>query len=149
MLTTVKQLLAKKGKTVWTVHPDTTVYEAIELMADKNIGSVLVVEKDGSLCGIMSERDYVRKIAIQGKSSRTTPVSDIMTNRVLVVSPNESINRCMSLMTDKHLRHLPVMDGDKIVGVISIGDVVKAVIDDQEFMLGQLETYITGPKSGG
>lgn len=149
MLTTVKQLLAQKGNVVWSVKPDTTVYEAIELMAEKNIGSVLVIDSDGGLCGILSERDYIRKIAIRGKSSRTTPVSEIMTDRVLVVAPNETIDRCMSLMTDKRLRHLPVMDGDKLVGVISIGDVVKAVIDDQEFMLGQLETYITGPKFGG
>lgn len=148
MLTTVRQLLAQKGNDIWTVRPDTTVYAAIALMAEKNIGSVLVVDDGGGLCGIMSERDYVRKIALQGKTSHETPVSAIMTSRVLVVAPDESINRCMGLMTDKHLRHLPVMDGDQLVGVISIGDVVKAVIDDQEFMLDQLETYITGPKFG-
>ena len=144
MKTTVRQVLATKGNDVWTVSPETSVFDALKLMAEKNIGAVLVMTGD-QLCGIMSERDYARKVALDGKTSSTTPVGEIMTGRVLVVHPDQNIDNCMALMTDKHIRHLPVMDGDRLVGIISIGDVVKAIIADHEFMIDQLETYIMGP----
>lgn len=144
MRTTVRQLLDTKSSDLWTVSPDTSVFEALKLMDEKNIGSVLVMT-GGELCGIMSERDYARKVALNGKTSTSTPVAEIMTSRILVIHPDQIIDNCMALMTDKHIRHLPVMDGDEVVGIISIGDVVKAIIADQEFMIDQLETYIMGP----
>lgn len=142
--TTVRQLLATKGQDAWSVHPDTTVFDALKLMADKNIGAVIVLT-GGELCGVLSERDYARKVVLEGKASISTPVSEIMTNPVLIVNPEQTIDKCMALMTDKRLRHLPVVENDQVVGMVSIGDVVKTVIADQEFMLDQLETYITGP----
>jgi CBS domain-containing protein len=143
-MTTVSQLLRNKGGAVWSVSPETSVYHALELMADKNIGAVLVLD-GAKLAGIFSERDYARKIILHGKASKDTPVKDIMTSKVVTVRPDQTIETCMALMTDKHFRHLPVVDGDQVVGVISIGDVVKAVIAEQEFRIEQLESYITGP----
>ncbi len=140
---TVKQLLDEKGREVWTVRPDSTVFDALKLMADKNIGAVVVTDDEG-ICGIMSERDYARKVILRGRSSRTTPVSEIMTERVLVVRPDQTVEECMALMTRKRLRHLPVVEDGKLVGIISIGDVVKAILSEQEFMIDQLETYIMG-----
>jgi len=144
MSKTVQQLLDVKGRKIFTVSPDTTVLDALRLMAKHRIGSVLVQESDGSLCGIMSERDYARKVELQGKTAANTRVSEIMTSRVLVVHPQDPVERCMAQMTSKRLRHLPVVDKDRVVGIISIGDVVRSVIADQEFLLDQLETYIMG-----
>jgi CBS domain-containing protein len=139
----VNDILNVKGFDLWTVHPETTVYDALSLMSNKDIGALLVVENE-QLVGIFSERDYARKVILQGKSSKLTPVKEIMSTRVYFVSPDQSIQECMRLMTDKHFRHLPVMSGEKVLGVISIGDVVKAIITDQEFTIDQLERYISG-----
>ena len=142
MLKTVKQILEDKGHQIWSVSPDDNVYDALTLMAEKNIGALLVLE-DYQLVGIISERDYARKVVLRGKTSMDTPVREIMTPRVLYVRTNQSIEDCMAIMTDKHIRHLPVFEEDELVGVISIGDVVKAIISHQEFMIEQLENYIT------
>jgi CBS domain-containing protein len=139
----VSQLLAAKGRDVWSVTPDTIVFDALQLMADRNVGAVLVVEDDG-LVGVFSERDYARKIILKGKSSKEMPVSDIMTSRVVCVGPDQSVEECMGLMTDKRVRHLPVIDGETLVGIVSIGDVVKAIIADREEAIEQLEQYING-----
>ena len=140
---TVAHLLADKGSDVYAVAPDDSVYAALELMAEKGTGAVLVMA-DAKLVGILSERDYARKVILQDRSSRDTPVADIMTARVSVVSPDRSVEECMALMTDKQIRHLPVVDGDTVVGVVSVGDVVKAAISEREFMIEQLERYISG-----
>jgi CBS domain-containing protein len=140
---TVSDLLQGKGHRVWSVAPETSVYQALELMADKDIGAVLVLE-GGRIAGIFSERDYARKIILKGKASRETPVREIMTSNVLFIRPEQSVAECMALMTNKHIRHLPVLAGDELIGMISIGDVVKAIIDEQEFMIEQLENYISG-----
>ena len=140
---TVSRILNEKGNRIWSVSPDTMVFDALNLMAEKNLGAVLVIE-GGKIAGIFSERDYARKVILKGKSSKETLVKEIMTEDVLFVRPNHSIEECMALMTDKHIRHLPVIDGEQLVGVISIGDVVKAVISDQEYTIKQLENYITG-----
>jgi CBS domain-containing protein len=140
---TVSDLLQGKGHRVWSVAPETSVYQALELMADKDIGAVLVLE-GGRIAGIFSERDYARKIILKGKASRETPVREIMTSNVLFIRPDQSVAECMALMTNKHIRHLPVLAGDELIGMISIGDVVKAIIDEQEFMIEQLENYISG-----
>jgi len=143
MKSKVKDVLRVKGHQIRAVSPDDTVFDALKLMADHDIGSVLVMDGD-ALVGILSERDYARKVILQGRASRSLSVSEIMTRNVMVVHPDESIDRCMVLMTQKHIRHLPVVEEDKVVGVISIGDVVKTVIEDQAFLLSQLEAYITG-----
>jgi CBS domain-containing protein len=140
---TVGHILKEKGNQIWSVSPDTMVFDALNLMAEKNLGAVLVIE-GGKIAGILSERDYARKVILKGKSSKETPVKEIMTKDVLFVRPNHSIEECMALMTEKHIRHLPVLDGEQLAGVISIGDVVKAVISDQEYTIKQLENYITG-----
>jgi CBS domain-containing protein len=140
---TVKDMLRAKGYNVWSVAPDATVLEALALMAEKNVGAVLVLEDD-RLVGIMSERDYARKVILLGKTSKDTLVSDIMTSRVLYVSGDQTIQECLALMTDKRIRHLPVMEGDRVIGVVTIGDVGRAIIADQQFMLEQLEHYISG-----
>lgn len=144
-MTTVQQLLQNKGNEVWTIGADTSVYEALQIMADKNIGALIVVEGE-DLVGIMSERDYARKVVLVGKTAQHTRVEEIMTDQVYCVRPEQTIEECMSLMTDKRIRHLPVLDNNKLSGVISIGDVVKAVISKQEFLIEQLENYIV---SGG
>ncbi len=140
---TVRQLLREKGPTVWTVDPDASVFDALQLMADKNVGALPVV-KGGELVGIFSERDYARKVILQGHASRETPVRAIMTDKVVTVSPEQDLSDCMRLMTDKRIRHLPVMEGGRQVGVLSIGDVMKAVMAEQEFLIGQLSDYIGG-----
>ena len=140
---TVKRLLEKKGADIWTISPHETVFDALALMAKKNIGALLVVEA-GVLIGIVSERDYARKIILKGKASMDTLVWEIMTTKVVFVNAELTIEECMALMTDKRIRHLPVFSNDKLIGVISIGDVVKAVISEQEFVIEQLENYITG-----
>lgn len=145
-MSTVRHLLAVKGNEVWSVGGDTQVYEALTLMASKNIGALLVLE-GGKLTGIFSERDYARKVILKGKSSKTTPVAEIMTNEVITVGPEHSIEGCMALMTENRIRHLPVMEDGAVIGVISIGDLVNAIIKDQKFVIGQLENYIKGSDS--
>ncbi|MGH9341449.1 MAG: CBS domain-containing protein [Acidobacteriota bacterium] len=140
---TVSQLLENKGREVYSVTPGTSVYEALSLMADKNIGALVVLEGD-DLAGIFSERDYARKVILKGKSSKETPVSEIMTRKVICVSPDSSVEQCMALMTGQRIRHLPVVADKRLTGVISIGDVVKAIISDQQFMMEQLQNYIIG-----
>lgn len=140
---TVKEILKAKGYDIWSVAPDASVYDALKLMADKNIGAVLVIDA-GKLVGILSERDYARRVIYKGKLPEDTPVYEIMTEKVLWVRPDQTVEECMALMTDKRVRHLPVFEGDQLIGVISIGDVVKAIISEQEFMIEQLEHYITG-----
>lgn len=142
-MTTVRDLLKVKGNAVWSVPPDTTVFETLELMSDRNIGAVLVME-GAALIGIVSERDYARKVEMEGRSARDTTVREIMTRRVLTVQPDQTVEDCMALMTEHRMRHLPVMQNGRVLGLISIGDVVKAIISEQEFMIGQLETYIMG-----
>lgn len=139
----VSQLLEAKGHTVWTITPDTSVFEALKRMADRNVGALLVVEGK-KLAGIFSERDYARKVILKGKSSREIPVNEIMSTRVVFVRPNQTIDECMALMTEKRIRHLPVLQSEKLIGLISIGDVVKAVIGEQEFIIHQLENYVSG-----
>lgn len=139
---TVKQLLQTKGHEVWSVTPDVSTLEALKLMADKDVGALVVLDAD-RVVGIISERDYARKVVLHGRLSRDTPVREIMTTKVFYVRPEQTIEDCMALMTDRHIRHLPVLDGDALVGVISIGDVVKSIITEQEFMIAQLEQYIT------
>ena len=126
-MASVGQLLRSKGNAVWSVTPDTTVYDAIKLMAQKEVGALLVLEGD-KLVGILSERDYARKVILRGRSSKHTPVRDIMTERVLYVRPEQTIEECMALMTAKRVRHLPVCEDDHVIGVVSIGDLVKSVI---------------------
>ena len=137
----VADLLHDKGSEVWAVAPDQTVLDALRLMAEKEVGALLVTSGD-QLVGIVSERDYARKIVLKGKSSETTPVRDVMSAEVTAVSPRQSIEECMALMTARRIRHLPVMEGEKLVGIVSIGDLVKAVIEEQEFTIRQLEHYI-------
>ncbi len=148
---TVKELLKTKGHDVWAVAPDASVYDALKLMADKNTGAVLVIDAGnasagsaGGLVGILSERDYARRAISKGKLPQDTPAWEIMTEKVLCVHPSQTVEECMALMTNKRVRHLPVLEGDQLIGVISIGDVVKAIISEREFMIGQLESYITG-----
>lgn len=143
---TVKELLREKGSQVWTIAPQATVYEALELMAAKNIGSLVVVER-GDVVGVFTERDYARKVILKGRSSKTTTVAELMTADVLYVSPDDTIENCMALMTEKRLRHLPVMDDGKLAGVVSIGDIVKVIISEREFTIRELERYITGGHS--
>ena len=142
---TVRHILEGKGGQVWSVEPDTTVYDALKLMAEKNLGAVLVLQQD-KLVGIFSERDYARKIILKGKSSKETTVDEIMTPDVVTVEARNSIEECMAMMTGKRIRHLPVVEAEKIVGVISIGDIVKAIISEQEYTIKQLESYITGTR---
>ena len=140
---TVNQLLERKGNEVWSISPDASVFESVELMAEKGIGALLVLDgKD--LVGIVSERDYARKVILRGRSSKKTPVKDIMTEKVLYVAPERSLEECMALMTDKRIRHLPVMRDGELVGIFSIGDVIKAIVSEQEFIIEQLESYIKG-----
>jgi CBS domain-containing protein len=145
MMTTVKLYLQRKGSEVWSTHPEATVYEALRLMAEKDIGALLVLES-GKVVGMFSERDYARKLILQGKSSKGTLVRDIMTSKVVCVSPQHTIEECMAVMTEKRIRHLPVMEADQVMGMISIGDVVKSIISEQEFVIEQLTNYITGER---
>ena len=138
---TVRQLLESKAPEVFAIGPDQPVLDAIKLMADKRIGALLVMQA-GRLVGIVSERDYARKIVLQGRSSATTPVSEIMTGQVVSVRLDDTADRCMQLVTDRRIRHLPVIDGDSVLGVVSIGDLVKAVIEDQQVEIDQLQRYI-------
>lgn len=143
MMTTVKQILDRKGYDIWSVGPDVSVYDAIALMAEKEVGALLVMSEN-KLEGIVSERDYARKVILQGRSSRDTPVKMIMTARVVCARGGQNVEECMALMSDKRIRHLPVIDDDKVVGMISIGDLVKTIIAEQKFIIEQLEHYIAG-----
>ena len=140
---TVRQLLQKKGGQVWSVSPDTSVFDAIKLMADKRVGALLVLDET-RLVGIVSERDYATKVILQGRSSEETPVRAIMAEDVLYVTPERSVEECMALMTEKRVRHLPVLEENRLIGVLSSGDLIKAIISDQQFIIGQLERYIRG-----
>jgi len=143
MRKTVRHILDDKGSDVWSIDTDASVFEALEFMAEKNIGAVIVVHA-GEFVGIMSERDYARKIILMSRHSKETLVSEIMTPDPLCVGPSETVADCMELMTDNRFRHLPVLEDGELVGLISIGDVVRAVIDEQRFLIDQLESYITG-----
>ena len=138
----VKDILETKGRDVWSIEPNALVYDAMKLMADKGIGALLVME-GARLVGVISERDYARKIILQGRSSRSTNVREIMTSRVVYTEPERNIEECMALMTEKRIRHLPVVEGGQVCGVISIGDLVKAIIAEQKFIIEQLERYIS------
>ena len=140
---TINEILSHKGTQVWTVSPELTVFEAIHLMAEKNIGALLVTEKD-KLVGLISERDYTRKVALRGKSSKELHVRDILSDRLTYVTSNHSIEECMRLMTENRIRHLPVVDGAQIKGIVSIGDLVNWIISAQTSTISQLETYISG-----
>lgn len=142
-MVTVRQLLDGKGADIWSVAPDDSVFEAVQVMSDKDVGALMVL--DGSrVAGIISERDYARKIALEGRASRDTKVADIMTTRVVYALPTQTVDECLALMTDKRIRHLPVMNGDDLVGVLSIGDLVKSKIEEQQHVIEQLEQYIAG-----
>ena len=140
---TISEILSHKGANAWTISPDATVYDAIQLMADKNIGALLVTEGD-KLIGIISERDYTRKVALKGKSSKQTAVREILSGKIIHVTPAQTVEECMRLITDHHVRHLPVLEDDKIVGVVSIGDLVNWTISAQHATINQLQTYIAG-----
>ena len=140
---TISNILHHKGPSVWTISPQATVFEAIELLARKNIGALPVVE-EGRLVGIFSERDYTRKVALEGKTSHSTKVSDILTANVATVTPQDSVEDAMRLMTEKHIRHLPVMENGKMVGLGSIGDMVNWIISAQTAAIDQLEAYVSG-----
>jgi CBS domain-containing protein len=140
---TISDILGHKGSTVWAISPEATVFEAIQMMADKNVGALLVTEND-KLAGIISERDYTRKVVIKGKSSKTTAVREILSSHVIHASPSSTVEECLRLMTDHHFRHLPVLDGDRIAGIVSIGDLVNWIISAQHTTISQLQTYITG-----
>jgi len=145
---TIRQILNKKGNQVYSVKPETTVYDTLTLMADKNIGAVVVLN-DGKLCGIMSERDYARKVVLKGKISKEIPVNEIMSSNVICIEPNQTINNTQAVMIQKRIRHLPVMENDKLIGIVSIGDVVDAVLEEKTFIIDQLATYIKGvPETG-
>jgi CBS domain-containing protein len=141
---TVKDMLDRKGHTAWTIGPDAKVIDALELMAKKGVGALIVVDKDDEVIGVLSERDYARKIILMGRHSQDTPVGDIMTKEVYGVHLETTADECMALMTDKHFRHLPVCKEGKLAGIISIGDVVKAIITDQKVTIENLENYIMG-----
>ena len=145
-MNTAKRILAsKKIATVFTIGPDATVYDAVKLMAEKGIGGLLVTEGE-RIAGIVTERDYARKIILMGRASKETRVRDIMTAKVLYVSPDQTSEECMAIMTQSRVRHLPVLDGDKLVGLLSIGDLVKDIISEQRFTIEQLEHYIRGER---
>lgn len=139
----VRQLLEVKGRNVWFISSTSTVYEGLQLLAEKNIGAVPVVD-EGKLVGIFSERDYARKVILKGISSINTSIGELMVREVVYVSPEDSIDQCMSLMSEKHIRHLPVLIDNELIGIISIGDVVKHIIKHQKFTIRELEKYITG-----
>ena len=142
-MTTIAQLLNAKGKQIWSVEPKATIFEALEIMSEKEIGALLVME-DGKLTGIFSERDYARKVILKGKSSKETPVGELMTKKVFYIDPQKTINDCMAMMTAKRIRHVPVIEDNKVMGVVTIGDVVNQIISEQEVTINHLENYITG-----
>ena len=142
-MTTIAQLLNAKGDQIWSVEPKATIFEALEIMSEKEIGALLVME-DGKLKGIFSERDYARKVILKGKSSKETPVGELMTKKVFYIDSQKTINDCMAMMTAKRIRHVPVIDDNQVMGIVTIGDVVKQIISEQEVTIHHLENYITG-----
>lgn len=138
---TLKQLLEAKGREVYTVAPDARVFDALKLMADKSVGALIVME-GGRIAGVISERDYARKVILHGESTHELQVRDIMTSKVITVHPGQTVEECMALMTEKRVRHLPVTEGERLIGVLSIGDLVKEVIAEQQQTIRQLESYI-------
>jgi CBS domain-containing protein len=145
-MTTVRQLLNQKGRNLWSIHPDATVFDAVAKMAEKDIGSLVVIDGE-ELVGIITERHYARNVILKGKTSPATPVRDIMERHVVVAQPEESVDQCMAIMTEKRVRHLPVFEGNKLIGIVSIGDLVQSIIGDQKFMIVQLEHYIHGERA--
>ena len=145
-MTTVKHLLDRKGRRVHSIRPDASVFDALKIMAEKNIGSLVVLEDD-KLVGIITERIYAREIALKGRTSAQTSVRDVMSTNVICVRPEQSVEECMAVMTAKTVRHLPVLERGRIVGLVSIGDMVNSIIRDQEFIIDQLEHYIQGHKA--
>ena len=143
----IGQILKTKGAQTWTIAPQATVFEALQLMAEKEIGALLVMEGK-RVVGILSERDYARKVVLNGKFSKKTPVKDIMTSPVTCVRPEQTTEECMALMTSKRIRHLPVLEKNKLMGVVSIGDLVKDIISEQKFLIANLEQYIGGAPMG-
>jgi CBS domain-containing protein len=139
----ISDILNHKGTAVWTISPDKTVFDAIQMMAEKNIGALLVTQND-QLMGIITERDYTRKVILKGKSSKTTAVQEILSSQIIHVTPSHTVQECMRLMTDHHVRHLPVLDGSRLAGIVSIGDLVNWIISAQHNTISQLQTYITG-----
>ena len=139
----ISEILNQKGSGAWSISPEATVLEAVQMMADKNVGALLVTEND-RLVGIISERDYTRKVVIKGKASKTTAVKEILSSHVLHVTPAHTVQECLRLMTDNHFRHLPVLEGDRIAGIVSIWDLVNWIISAQTSTISQLQTYITG-----
>lgn len=142
-MSTVRNILQTKGNAVYSISPDRSVYDALEELEEKNLGSLVVVENK-KLIGVFTERDYARKVILKGRSSKETLVRDIMSSSPLFVSPDNTLNDCMQLMTDKFVRHLPVLENDELVGVVSIGDIVKYIIYEKDFIIENLEHYITG-----
>ena len=139
----VKEILAGKGHNVWSIEPGSSVFDAMKLMAEKGVGALIVREGE-RVAGVISERDYARKVILEGRSSPTTEVREIMSTHVLYAGPEHTIEECMAVMTDKRVRHLPVLEGGRLIGVVSIGDLVKAIISEQQFRIEQLEKYISG-----
>ena len=140
---TVRHLLEQKGRNVWTIRPDSTVFDALAKMAEKDIGSLVVMDGE-KLVGVVTERHYSRNVILKGKKSPTTVVSDIMERDVIHVRPEQSVELCMALMTEQRVRHLPVLEGQKVVGIVSIGDLLKSIISKQKFIIDELEHYIHG-----
>jgi len=139
---TIAEILRDKGSEVWSVRPDEVILDALKIMAEKGVGALLVMDND-KLVGIISERDYARKVALEGRSSRESKVSEIMSHRVLCARPDQTVQECMALMSDKRSRHLPILDHKEIIGIVSIGDLVKSIIADQQFEIENLQYYIT------
>ncbi len=140
---TVSHILKAKGNAIFSISPDTVVYNALEIMVEKNVSALLITENE-KLAGIFTERDYARKVILKGKASKETKIGEIMTEDPIIVSPDSTIDDCMRLMTSKFIRHLPVVSGDQLIGIISIGDVVKFIIEEQKFIIENMEHYITG-----
>jgi CBS domain-containing protein len=143
---TVREILLKKGNNIWSVSPDSTILDALKIMADKGIGALLVIDNE-NLVGIFSERDYARKVVLEGRSSKNSLVKEIMSHRVIYVTIDQSVDDCMALMINKRIRHLPVYENNILTGIVSIGDIVNAVIDEKEFVIDQLVRYITDKPS--
>jgi CBS domain-containing protein len=143
LIDTIRLVLKRKGHEAWSVSPETSVYDAIEMMAEKHVGALLVIS-GGKLIGIISERDYARKVILKGRHSNDTQVKDIMTDKVISVTPEHTVEQCMQIMTANRIRHLPAMENGAVVGIVSIGDLVNWIISAQEATIGQLHNYITG-----
>jgi CBS domain-containing protein len=140
---TVREILKRKGSDVWSISPESTVYQAIEMMANKHVGALLVMTGD-RLVGILSERDYARKVILKGRSSKETPVQEIMSSPVIFTEPQHTVDECMKIMTDNRIRHLPVLEEEKVTGIVSIGDLVNWIISAQNHTIEQLQNYVTG-----